>query len=202
MPFTETSSCSIDKWFVTDSNLHHVYPPSIQLLARRHWTPLCITQMVVTFLTPQSGDKVLDIGSGVGKFCLAGAYYKPMASFFGVEQRKDLVAHAETARNILGLQNAHFVHSNFTELDFTQYNHFYFFNSFYENLANTEKIDNNITYSDKLYNYYNRCLYKKLEHMPPGTRLVTYHVLDENISPGYHLVEAQLSNLLKFWIKL
>jgi len=32
----------------------------------------------------------LDIGSGVGKFCLAGAYYKPSASFFGVEQRKDL----------------------------------------------------------------------------------------------------------------
>jgi SAM-dependent methyltransferase len=202
MSAAAVSSGSLDRWFSTDTQLHHLYPESIQLLARRHWTPLCITQMVVNFLTPQEGVKVLDIGSGVGKFCLAGAYYKPSASFFGVEQRKDLVTHAETARNILGLPNAHFLHKNFTQLDFKAYDHFYFFNSFYEHLAGTDKIDNNITYSNKLYNYYNRCLYKKLEEMPSGTRLVTYHVLDEDMAPGFHLIESQVSNLLKFWIRI
>ena len=158
--------------------------------------------MVVTFLTPQPGVKVLDIGSGVGKFCLAGAYYKPSADFFGVEQRKDLVAHAETARDILGLPNAHFLHKNCTQLDFKEYDHFYFFNSFYEHLAGTDKIDENITYSNKIYSYYNRCLYKKLDKTHSGTRLVTYHVLDEDIVPGFHLIESQVSNLLKFWIKM
>jgi SAM-dependent methyltransferase len=182
--------------------MHHLYPASIQALARRHWTPLGITRMVVQFLTPRPDAKVLDIGSGVGKFCLAGAYYRPDASFTGIEQRKDLVAHAETAREMLGLPNAHFIHGNFTQLNFKEYDHFYFYNSFYENLADTDKIDDNISYSRELYNYYNRCLFKKLDEAQAGTRLVTYHSLEDTMPPSYHLAEEQLGNLLKFWIKI
>src|SRR5690349_9615686 len=107
-----TTSSSLDQWFTTDTQLLALYPETIQLLAHRHWTPLHITQMVVEFLATHPGVKVLDMGSGVGKFCLAGAYYKPYASFFGVEQRKHLVVHAETAKEELGLQNVHFIHSN------------------------------------------------------------------------------------------
>jgi SAM-dependent methyltransferase len=197
-----TSFCDLDKWFSTDTYLHHLYPQSIQLLARRHWRPLSIAQTVVQFLAPREGVKVLDIGSGVGKFCLAGAYYKPSASFFGVEQRRDLVAHAETARKILGLQNAYFMHCNFTQLDFKKYDHLYFYNSFYENLTDTDKIDDSITCSNELYNHYNRHLYKKLEIMPGGTRLATFHSLEDKIPASYHLVETQVGNLLKFWIKV
>jgi len=157
--------------------------------------------MVVEFLTPQKDVKVLDIGSGVGKFCLAAGYYKPHATFFGVEQRKDLVSHAEFARKFLGLRNVHFLHQNLTELDFRQYDHFYFYNSFYENLTNTEKIDNNIECTPELYDYYNQKLYDKLDKMRAGTRLATFHSLEDNIPPNYQLLEARSSNLLKFWIK-
>lgn len=202
MSSATTFSSSLDQWFSTDSQLHHVYPQSIQLLARRHWTPLSITRVVAQFLAPDAGARILDIGSGVGKFCLAAAYYKPLASFFGVEQRKHLVAHAETAKKILRLKNAHFIHSNLTILDFKQYDHFYFYNSFYENLADTEKIDDSVTCSTHLYNYYNRCLYKKLEEMPAGTRLATFHSLEDKIPPGYHLVDSLVGTLLKFWIKI
>jgi SAM-dependent methyltransferase len=197
-----TSSSRLDKWFISDAQLHYLYPESIQLLARRHWTPLSIAQMVAQFLTPDQGARVLDIGSGVGKFCLAGAYYKPAASFFGVEQRRDLTDHAEFARDMLGLKNVYFINSNFTQLDFKQYDHFYFYNSFYENLTDTEKIDNNISYSGELYNIYNRFLYKKLNEMPPGTRLATFHCLEAKIPASYHLVETKVGCLLKFWIKI
>ena len=197
-----TSTCTLDQWFSTDSQLHHLYPKAIQLLAQRHWTPLSITQMVVEFLAPHNDIKDLDIGSGVGKFCLAAGFYKPCASFFGVEQRKDLVAHAEIAKNILGLQNVHFMYRNLTELDFKQYDHFYFYNSFYENLVDTDKIDDNIECTTELYNYYNRKLYEKLEELQTGTRLATFHSLEDNIPPNYQMVETQVGNLLKFWIKL
>ena len=197
-----TSSLNMDKWFLSDARLHCLYPESIQLLARRHWTPLHITQMVVQFLTPTKDTKVLDIGSGVGKFCLAGAYYQPAASFFGVEQRKDLIDHAEVAKKTLGLKNAFFINSNFTQLDFKQYDHFYFYNSFYENLVNTDKIDESISYSWELYNLYNRFLYKKLDEMPPGTRLATFHYLEDNIPLSYHMVETNSDCLLKFWVKI
>ena len=58
------SSCTLDQWFSSDEQLHHVYPKAIQLLAARHWTPLNITQMVVKYLAPCKDVKILDIGSG------------------------------------------------------------------------------------------------------------------------------------------
>ncbi|NII27833.1 methyltransferase domain-containing protein [Pseudoflavitalea sp. X16] len=188
-------------WFGSDEQFHHLYPLAMQQLARRHWTSLAIAEKVVQFLTPSPGVKVLDIGSGVGKFCLTGAYHQPSAHFFGIEQREDLVAHANTARDILGLQNVHFIHGNFTQLDFSQYDHFYFYNSFYEHLTDTDKIDNNITFSTALYNYYTRYLYKKLDAMPAGTRLATFHTMEDRVPPGFCLAESHVGTLLKFWVK-
>jgi SAM-dependent methyltransferase len=195
-------SGTLDQWFSDDEQVQHLYPTAIQLLTRRHWTPLHITQEVVKFLVPHKGVKVLDIGSGVGKFCLAAGFYKPEASFFGVEQREDLVSHAETAKNRLGMRNVQFIHGNLTGLDFKKYDHFYFYNSFYENLMNTDKIDDHIECTPRLYNFYNRRLYQKFEEQEVGTRLATFHTLEDNIPANYHLVEAQLGDLLKFWVKV
>src|SRR5882724_155746 len=197
-----TSFCALDQWFSSDTQLHQLYPESIQSLARRHWTPLTITNLVVQFLVPHKDVKVLDIGSGVGKFCLAGAYYKPDAYFFGVEQRKRLVDHAKKARDVLGLKNVHFYCQNLTQLDFKQFDSFYFFNSFYENLMDTDKIDDSIICSPDLYTYYNRHLYKKLETMPVGTRIATFHSLEDKIPRSYQLIEEHLGTLLKFWMKI
>jgi SAM-dependent methyltransferase len=198
----QTYPNTIDQWFTTDAKLNQLYPAPIQLLANRHWTPLQITQLVAQFLVTHPGVKVLDIGSGVGKFCVAAAYYKPHALFYGVEQRKDLIVHGENARDMLGLQNVHFIHSNITELDFRQYDHFYFFNSFYENLMDKDQIDDSIAHSTFLFNYYHNQLYKKLKAMPTGTRVVTFHCLDEKLPPEYHLVDSKVQTLLKFWIKV
>ena len=200
-PASFSPSCTLDQWFSSDKQLHHLYPPSIRSLAARHFTPLEISKRVVDFLAPEKKLKVLDIGSGAGKFCLAAAYYKPLVNFFGVEQRKHLVAHAETAKSILGIKNVHFLHQNITQLDFTQFDHFYFYNSFYENLNDMEKIDDSVSCSPHLYNYYNRCLYKKLENLPAGTRLATFHTISNKIPPNFHLIEEHVGELLKFWMK-
>ncbi len=191
-----------EKWFATDEQFNQLYPLSIQALARRHWTPLSVARKAASFLAAENNVRILDIGSGVGKFCLAAAYYKPKAFYYGVEQRKSLVSHAEKAREILHLQNVSFVDGNFTQLDFRKYDHFYFYNAFYENLAGTEKIDDSIDYSGELFNYYNRYLFKQLEKKPAGTRLATFHSLEEEIPQGYHVVGSEMDNLLKFWIKI
>lgn len=189
-------------WFSSDEQFHHLYPLTIRQLAHRHWTSLAVAELVAKFLSPSPAAKVLDIGSGVGKFCLTGAYYNGSAQFYGIEQRKDLVGHANTAKKILGLANVHFMHGNFTQLDFSQYDHFYFYNAFYEHLTDTDKIDEHITFSTSLYNYYNRYLYKKLDAMPAGTRLATFHTLEDRVPPGYCLAESHIGTLLKFWIKI
>jgi SAM-dependent methyltransferase len=191
-----------EHWFNSDTAFNQVYPPEIQRLAKRHWTPLQIAQKAADFLATENNVRVLDIGSGAGKFCLAAAFYKPTASFTGVEQRKNLVNIAETARQILQLENASFINANFTQVDFSKYDHFYFYNAFYENLACTDKIDNSIDYSRELYNYYNMYLYKLLQQTPSGTKLAAYHSLEDEMPAGFRVVKTEMDSMLKFWIKL
>ncbi|MGZ8559365.1 MAG: class I SAM-dependent methyltransferase, partial [Chitinophagaceae bacterium] len=191
-----------EKWLSSDEQFNQLYPLSIQLLARKHWTPLGVARKVANFLAADNNVRILDIGSGVGKFCLSAAYYKPKAFYYGVEQRKNLIANAETARETLHIENVSFIHGNFTQLDFKNYDHFYFYNSFYENLVGTDKIDDSIDYSGELYNYYNRYLYTQLAEKPGGTRLATFHSLEDEIPKSYHEVGSEFDNLLKFWIKI
>lgn len=191
-----------EKWFDSDNEFDRLYTLSIQNLAKKHWTPLHIARKAAYFLAAENNVTILDVGSGVGKFCLAAAYYKPNASFFGVEQRRWLIDHAEATKEILQLNNASFIYGNFTQLDFRQYDHFYFYNAFYENMIGTDKIDNSIAYSGELFNYYNRYLYRQLEQKPAGTRLATFHSLEDEVPPGYHVVGTEMDSLLKFWIKI
>ena len=192
----------VERSFSSDYLFNQMYPLSIQKLARRHWTPVEVAEKAARFLAAEDAVRVLDIGSGIGKFCLTAAFFKPHSYFTGIEQRESLVNHANKAKEILGLENVSFLNGNFTQLDLRDYDHFYFYNSFYENLDCTTKIDESIEYSGELYNYYNRYLYKQLERMPAGTRLAAFHSLEDEMPPGYHLVGVDMGNLLKFWIKI
>jgi SAM-dependent methyltransferase len=195
------STDNLDRWFRTDRQLQYIYPPSVRTLSRKHWTPLGIAEKAAAFLYSKNGAKILDIGSGVGKFCLAAAYFQPRGFYYGVEQRKDLFDHAETARRVLGLKNVHFIHRNFTMIDFSGFDHFYFFNSFQENLEGEDRIDESLDHSLQLYSYYTHFLSAKLDNMARGTRVVTYHSLGNEIPLGYKLVESLADNQLNFWIK-
>ena len=66
----------------------------------------------------------------------------------------------------------------------------------------TQKIDSTIKYSEELYNYYNRYLYRQLKKKPEGTRLVTYHSFGSEIPAGYEVVNTDYNEFLKFWIKV
>ena len=201
MPLLE-KRIDTENGFKSDLLFNKLYPSSIQLLAQRHWTPLTVSKKAAAFLAAERNVKVLDIGSGVGKFCLAAAHYKLTACFYGIEQRKSLVSYAEAAKETLQVKNVSFMHGNFTQIDFRKYDHFYFYNSFYENISGTCKIDNSIDYSLELFNYYNRYLYKQLEQKPSGTRIASFHSLEDELPQGYHIVGAEMNDLLKFWIKI
>lgn len=192
---------SADKWFTSDASFNGLYPQHIQDMSRRHWTPLNIARMAANFLVVEDDVKILDIGSGVGKFCLGAAYTKPNATFYGVEQRISLVQHSDSIAAVLGLHNVNFIHANFTQLSFRDFDHFYFYNSFYENLVDTDRIDDSIEYSGELYHYYNRYLSGQLARCEPGTRLATFHSMEDEIPPGFYEVGGAFGGLLKFWIK-
>ncbi|GGA94633.1 methyltransferase domain-containing protein [Puia dinghuensis] len=201
MPAITDKSRHLDDWFVSDIQFNLLYPPSMQALARMHWTPLAVIKSAAEFLATRDGSRILDIGSGVGKFCLSASYYQPNALFAGVEQRNNLVGHAVAARSTLGLRNVSFVAANFTQLDFSHYDHFYFYNSFFENLGDADRIDDSIQYSSSLYHYYSNYLRRELGKMPAGTRIVTYCSWQDEIPPSYELVQTDLDGLLKYNVK-
>ncbi len=190
-----------DDWFVSDTSFLQLYPVAIRAYAKSHWTPIRVAKKAADFLGAEKGARVLDIGSGAGKFCLTAAYYRPEAFFYGVEQREEMVEHAERVKTLTGLQNLSFMHGNINTIDLRNYDHFYFYNSFYENLVCADRVNDGIEYSEELYNYYNRYLYRQLDRTPSGTRLVTFHSLEPEIPRDFHIVASDMGNLLKFWVK-
>ena len=187
--------------FESDRHFDSLYPKYIQELSAKHWTPLKIAGIAAGYLAEQPNSRILDIGSGVGKFCIAaGSYYRD-CHFYGVEQRGQLIDLAENAKEIAETANVSFIHGNFTQLDLDQYDHFYFYNSFYENLVDDDlHIDESIDHSVDLYEEYTDHLYRVLEQRPVGTRLTTYHNYREVVADSYYLV-GTYNNLLRFWVK-
>ncbi len=186
----------------SDEEFDQLYSVSMRSFSQRHWTPLRIARLAGEYLGCDPGKKILDIGSGIGKFCLAAAGYIPSCHFYGIEQRAYMVEQAETAGRDLGISNVTFLKGNFTELDFRVYDHFYFYNSFYEHLVAGGRIDNEISYSEDFYSSYVAQLRERLNAMPAGTRIATYHSSQEEIPLYYRLVDTLEGGNLNFWIKV
>ena len=189
-------------WFSDDLIFNTLYPMHIRSVAEKHWTPLAVAEKAAAFLGVSANAKVLDIGSGSGKFCLTAAHHHPHANFYGIEQRPDLVKLCNKLKEKLELKNVSFICDNIINVDFKEYDHFYFYNSFYENIEGTQKIDYNVEYSERLYDAYNLYLYKQLKKKPAGTRLVTYHSFGSEIPKDYQVVQTAYDDYLKFWMKI
>lgn len=192
----------IKDWFKSDSVFNSLYPLPIQEVADKHWTPLAVAEKAAAFLAVDDDVTILDIGSGSGKFCLSAAHFHPQILFYGIEQRPGLVSLSTQIAEQLGIENAIFICDNITNINFEKYDHFYFYNSFYENIAGTQKIDSSVKYSNELYNHYNRYLYKQLNKKPAGTRLVTYHSFGAEVPPDFEIVHTDYNEYLKFWVKV
>lgn len=187
-------------FFRNDAGFDQLYPQHIRELSEMHWTPLHIARKASEFLAVPNA-KILDIGSGVGKFCIAAGFFQPQALFYGIEQRNELVNYAEIIKQQINLPNVNFIHGNLTQLDLNDFDHFYFYNSFYENIHAASPIDYVLKTSYELYEYYSRFLFHMLDKRPPGTRLVTYQAPGKQIPPSYRLADNSYRRELKMWIK-
>lgn len=183
-----------------DDDFNQIYPLEIRLLAKRHWTPVEVAKKAADFLVPFPGAKVLDIGSGAGKFCFVGAT-STQGHFTGVEQRENLVDLSKELAKTNDIHNVHFLHANITEVDFSSFQSFYFYNSFHENIDQNARIDNQVETGEKYYVHYTDYLSVELSKKPIGTRLVTYWTLFTEVPGNYELQFAAYNGILKFWKK-
>jgi SAM-dependent methyltransferase len=177
-----------------------IYPPEIRELSERHWTPVKVARRAAEFLVREPGARVLDIGCGPGKFCIVGAL-TTSGRFTGVEQRKGLYDLARAAIEQANIPNAEIIHGNVAEINFPNFEAFYLFNPFEENLKTMLKIDASVSLSSDLYEKYTEYVARQLAIAPLGTRLVTYCGSSEEVPLGYECLESSLDYGLKFWEK-
>jgi SAM-dependent methyltransferase len=204
---------------IEDEKFDLIYPRQIRKLSSTFWTPVAVAAEAAKLLVTTQGIRVLDIGSGVGKFCLVGASLTD-GRFTGVEQRSDLVAAARQATKDLGLPRrparegirsslgeggelagVEFIHGNLTDIDFSAYDAFYLFNPFEENLLDGHKIDRLVPLSPALFKRYTSHVSAQLGARPVGTRVVTYMGYADDIPACYSCEEALFGDDLKLWIK-
>jgi SAM-dependent methyltransferase len=188
-------------WFTADENFDRQFEPPLRRLSKTQWTPLSVSAKAAVFLAGGKGGRILDIGSGVGKFCLAGAFVAPEAFYYGVERRPVLHSAALDAQVRLGIKNVEFVCADCIDLRFKQFDHFYFHSPFRENLIDEEPIDNEFVLSIERFQYYSRFVFRELLTMPSGTRLCTYDSLENEIPADFRPVSKDFGGLLKFWEK-
>lgn len=185
---------------VTDEDFNSIYPEKIRILSRKHWTPVSIAKLTSEFLAERPGTKVLDIGSGAGKFCMIGAV-NTKGHFTGIEQRPELVELSNRLSAAYYIRNVNFIHANITSIIFCEYDAFYFYNPFYENIDVSNKIDESVNLDIQLYHAYSLYVTEQLVLLPAGTRLVTFCSPLNIIPQAFKLQDAHHGGLLKFWEK-
>lgn len=183
-----------------DTAFDNALKKSVQGHSYIHWTPIEVIQTAVDWLGTGSENQILDIGSGVGKFCIIGAM-NSRAHFTGVETRKNLVDEAIGLKKELNLSNVDFIHSDIKEIDFKNFTSFYFYNPFCEHMAISGSIDDQIKFDEEAYYFYQDFVVDQLKQTPKGTKLVMYCSPDLDISIDFDLKDMYFEGLLQLWVK-
>lgn len=185
---------------ITDEDFNEIYPEHIRALARKHWTPVAVAKTASEFLVGRRGTRVLDIGSGAGKFCMIGAA-NTKGHFIGVEQRMELVELSKKLAASYALRNTEFIHANVTSIRFSDYEAFYLYNPFQENIDVRHRIDEAVQLSTALYDAYSIHTINQLSRLPPGARLATYWTPVSVIPDSFRLIDTLYKGNLSLWEK-
>lgn len=181
-------------------NFDSLLEPDFQSLSSTFWTPLDIIQKTLVWLDITDNSRVLDIGSGVGKFCITGNVLSE-GQFTGVEIRKNLISESERIAKELQLKRVQFIHADIKEVDLSQYNSFFYYNPFCEHLAIDEIIDDTLDLSRENHSKYEEVISEKLNLMPSGTKVVTYNSNQFIFPSSYRLIRMDDPGELILWKK-
>lgn len=185
----------------SDDDFNQIFPEQIREMALRHFTPLEVARQAADYLVSFPGAKVLDIGSGAGKFCLVGAV-STNGNFTGIEQRENLVNLSNEIAAKHGILNSNFINANITEIDFSEYDSFYFYNAFHENIDESARMDKTVETDSRYFGMYSDYVSFALSTQKKGTRLVTYWSSLNEVPAEYEIRFTALNGRLKFWEKM
>ena len=187
---------------VRNTQFDQFLPTCWRRLSIMHWTPVHVARRAVELLVTGAETRVLDVGSGPGKFCFIGALATP-GHFTGVEQRPHMVDFSKNFARKYKIPRVHFLRANAMNLNWRLYSAFYFYNPFYENLDPDKKIDQRVELGPSLFDQYIMMAQERLAEAPSGTRVVTFHGMGGGMPDGYERVLQEFWDIgnLDLWIK-
>ena len=188
-----------------DREFDRFLPDRLRSLSHRYWTPLAVVACAVRWLDELGVRTVVDIGSGAGKFCIAGAMMS-RCHFLGVEQRPHLVAASQVMAKLYGVEDrVCFLHETFGEHVPPRADAYYFFNPYGENRFGSESwLDGSVELSEERFFRDVASTKHWLAVAPPRTYVLTYNGLGARLPRCYAPVRAArgLPCALKLWRKL
>jgi hypothetical protein len=180
-------------------------PGQLRVVSGQHWTPLMVAMRAAEWLDEVGVESVVDVGSGVGKFCVVAAL-SGRARFTGVEQRGRLVAAGRNLASLFGVQDrVSFVHGTFGKDPVPEAQAYYLFNPFGENLLGLSgHLDDEVELSGVRYVRDITAIEQLLRDAPLGTYLLTYNGFGGKVPAGYQTlrVDRELPNVLRMWRKM
>jgi hypothetical protein len=187
---------------VEDVEFDRLYPDWARRLSPIHWTPVAVARRAGELLAP-AGERILDVGSGVGKLCLVAALTS-RGVFYGVEQHLRCVEASRIAAARANVGNVHFIHGNMTDVDWSAFDGFYLYNPFVELLwGGSSSWRPAPNASPAIYNAYVAFVVTRLHEVRVGCRLVTYYGFGGNVPPTFELVASEKhdTDVLELWVK-
>ena len=186
----------------TDKAFDRLLPSWARAASRRHWSPVAVAKRAAELLVTDATTRVLDIGSGIGKFCFIGALSTP-GVFVGVEQRAHLVQAAREVAARYRIGRCRFLNGNMADIDFKLWDSFYLFNPFLEHLRHEPPIDRTIERRPALYRRYIRIVQTQLSEARVGAKLCTYWGFGGEMPPEWELVEGEEvgTGRIELWLK-
>ncbi|MDI1445001.1 class I SAM-dependent methyltransferase [Polyangium sp. 6x1] len=188
---------------VSDIAFDRLYPERIRKLSDRYWTPVDVARRAAELFAKHGARRVLDIGAGMGKFCVIAAITTDL-ELSGVEHRENLVAAGREVLATYAIPRVTLIHGTLDDVDFDAYDGFYLFNPFEEGtFSPSEWVDRTVPLSEERAAGDVARVEAALARARRGACVVTFHGFGGTIPKGFtHLPEETRGiPFLRLWVK-
>ncbi len=187
---------------IADRAFDTIYPDDVRRASSVHWTPVEVAMRIMELLELERNATLLDIGAGVGKFCIVARAVARHVHVRGVEHRPRFVEIANRAAATVGV-DVDVRLGGLRDVDPKSVDALYLFNPFAENLADwPDQLDASVELGRDRYRRDVRAMEQLLARARNGTRLVTYCGWGGVVPDDYHLIRREsCAGRIEIWRK-
>ena len=188
---------------VSDLAFDRLFPERIRKVSNRFWTPVHVARRAAALLATHGARRVLDVGAGMGKFCVVAALTTDL-ELTGIEHREGLVAAGRELLAVYDIPRVTLIHGTLEDVDFDAHDGFYLYNPFEEGtFAPSQWVDRTVQLSEERAAEDIARVEAALARARRGTCVVTYHGFGGAIPKGFSYLpeETRATTSLRLWVK-